>query len=98
MLDLHGAMVAENAEDGEGVLLERIRKIAPRTPLCVALDLHGNVTGKMVANADIMVSFKTYPHIDMYETGEHAGRLLFDGPWIAERRWVSWGNQVPGNP
>jgi microcystin degradation protein MlrC len=76
MLDLHGAMVAENAEDGEGVLLERIRKIAPRTPLCVALDLHGNVTGKMVANADIMVSFKTYPHIDMYETGAHAGRLL----------------------
>ncbi|WP_304360240.1 M81 family metallopeptidase [Collimonas fungivorans] len=78
MLDLHGAMVAENAEDGEGVLLERIRKIAPQTPLCVALDLHGNVTEKMVANADIMVSFKTYPHIDMYETGAHAGRLLAD--------------------
>ncbi|GAC1553465.1 MAG: M81 family metallopeptidase [Collimonas sp.] len=78
MLDLHGAMVAENAEDGEGALLESIRKIAPHTPLCVALDLHGNVTRKMVTNADIIVSFKTYPHIDMYETGEHAGRLLAD--------------------
>ncbi|AMO94402.1 hypothetical protein CFter6_1700 [Collimonas fungivorans] len=78
MLDLHGAMVAENAADGEGELLERIRKIAPYTPICVALDLHGNVTRKMVANADIIVSFKTYPHIDMYETGAHAGRLLAD--------------------
>ena len=78
MLDLHGAMVAENAADGEGELLEKIRRIAPGIPLCVALDLHGNVTQKMVDNADIIVSFKTYPHIDMYETGAHAGRLLLD--------------------
>ena len=76
MLDLHGAVVAQNAQDGEGTLLEKIRKLAPTTPLCVALDLHGNVTQKMVNNADIIVSFKTYPHIDMFETGEHAGRLL----------------------
>ncbi|MGB7192454.1 MAG: M81 family metallopeptidase [Collimonas pratensis] len=78
MLDLHGAMVAENAADGEGILLERIRKIAPHTPLCVALDLHGNVTQKMIDHADIIVSFKTYPHVDMYEAGVHAGRLLAD--------------------
>ena len=67
MLDLHGAMVAENAEDGEGSLLQKIREIAPDTPLCVALDLHGNITQKIIDNADIIVSFKTYPHIDMYE-------------------------------
>ena len=78
MLDLHGAMVAENSDDGEGDLLERIRAIAPDTPLAVALDLHGNISEKIVAHADIIVGFKTYPHIDMYETGEHAGRLLFD--------------------
>lgn len=78
MLDLHGAMVAENSDDGEGDLLERIRKVAPNTPLTLALDLHGNVSRKIVENADIIVGFKTYPHIDMYETGEHAGRLLFD--------------------
>lgn len=78
MLDLHGAMVAENTDDGEGELLEKIRRIAPNTPLCVALDLHANVTQKMVDNADIIVSFKTYPHIDMYETGVHAGHLLLD--------------------
>ena len=76
MLDLHGAMVSEGAEDAEGELLSRIRRVAPQTPMCVALDLHGNVTQKMVDHADVIVSFKTYPHVDMYETGEHAGRLL----------------------
>ena len=78
LLDLHGAMVATNSDDGEGDLLERIRTIAPHTPLAVALDLHANVSRRIVDNADIIVGFKTYPHIDMYETGEHAGRLLFD--------------------
>ncbi|WP_443798194.1 M81 family metallopeptidase, partial [Burkholderia vietnamiensis] len=45
-------------------------------PIAVALDLHANVTQKMVDHADVIVSFKTYPHVDMYETGEHAARLL----------------------
>ena len=81
LLDLHGALVAENAPDGEGELLKAIRAIAPDTPIAVALDLHGNVTPAMVDNANIIVSFKTYPHIDMAETGEHAGRLMMD--WLA---------------
>jgi Uncharacterized conserved protein len=77
LLDLHGAMVAEQTDDGEGDLLERLRQTVPGVPIAVALDLHGNVTQKMIDNADVIVSFKTYPHIDMYETGELAGRLLF---------------------
>ncbi|WP_028221807.1 M81 family metallopeptidase [Paraburkholderia oxyphila] len=76
MLDLHGAMVAEQTPDGEGDLLERVRAALPEAPIAVALDLHGNVTQKMIDNADVIVSFKTYPHVDMYETGEHAARLL----------------------
>ncbi|MGF6259791.1 microcystin degradation protein MlrC [Paraburkholderia youngii] len=78
MLDLHGAMVAENSADGEGDLLARVRASLPHARIAVALDLHGNVTQKMIDNADIIVSFKTYPHVDMYETGAHAARLLFD--------------------
>ncbi len=78
LLDLHGAMATESTDDGEGDLLERVRQAAPGVPIAVALDLHGNVTQKMIDNADVIISFKTYPHIDMYETGEHAGRLLFD--------------------
>ena len=78
LLDLHGAMVAQNSVDGEGDLLARLRAAAPGVPIGVALDLHANVTAAMVGNADVIVGFKTYPHIDMYETGEHAGRLLLD--------------------
>lgn len=78
MLDLHGAMVAENSKDGEGDLLARVRAALPAAPIAVALDLHGNVTQTMIDNADVIVSFKTYPHVDMYETGAHAARLLFD--------------------
>lgn len=78
MLDLHGAMVAENSPDGEGDLLERVRRALPHAPIAVSLDLHANVTQKMIDNADVIVSFKTYPHVDMYESGEHAARLLLD--------------------
>jgi microcystin degradation protein MlrC len=90
LLDLHGAMVAQCADDGEGELLHRIRAVAPDVPLAVALDLHGNITQTMVDAADAMVGFKTYPHIDMYETGAHAARLLFD--WLdgGARPQVAW--------
>lgn len=94
LLDLHGAMVAENSPDGEGDLLERVRAAAPGVPIGVALDLHGNITPKMVANADVMVGFKTYPHIDMYETGEHAGRLLLAMLQDQARYGVRW-HQLP---
>ena len=90
LLDLHGAMVAQGIDDGEGELLRRIRAIAPDVPLAVALDLHGNLTQAMVDAADVIVGFKTYPHIDMYETGAHAARLLFG--WIdgGARPHLAW--------
>ena len=77
-LDLHGAMVAQSTDDGEGDLLERIRAMLPHAPIAVALDLHAQMTAKMIRNSDIIISFKTYPHVDMYETGAHAARLLVD--------------------
>lgn len=90
LLDLHGAMVAEVADDGEGELLRRIRAVAADVPLAVALDLHGNITEAMVDAADVLVGFKTYPHVDMYDTGVHAARLLFG--WLdgGPRPRVAW--------
>jgi microcystin degradation protein MlrC len=76
LLDLHGAMVTERYDDGEGELLSRVRLVAPHVPIGVALDLHANVTPRMVANADVIVGFKTYPHIDMFETGEHVSAII----------------------
>jgi microcystin degradation protein MlrC len=76
-LDLHGAMVAEHFDDGEGEILRRVREaIGPRVPLVASLDLHGNVTRAMVAHADGLVGYRTYPHVDMADTGARAARLL----------------------
>lgn len=76
-LDLHGAMVAEHVEDGEGEILARVRAlIGPGVPLVAALDLHGNVSARMVEAADALVAFRTYPHVDMARTGERAIALL----------------------
>ena len=76
LLDLHGAMVTQSHDDGEGELLARIRRAAPGVPVGVALDLHGNITRKMVENCDVLIGFKTYPHIDMFETGAHVCRVM----------------------
>ncbi|MHA3903343.1 M81 family metallopeptidase [Castellaniella sp. WN] len=76
-LDLHGAMVAEHLDDGEGTLLTRLRSvIGPHVPLVASLDLHANVTRCMLDTADALVAFRTYPHVDMAETGERAAQLL----------------------
>ncbi|HDR9271011.1 TPA: M81 family metallopeptidase [Burkholderia vietnamiensis] len=76
-LDLHGAMVAEHTDDGEGTLLERVRAaVGPDVPVVASLDLHANVTQRMLSRADALVAFRTYPHVDMAETGERAAALL----------------------
>jgi microcystin degradation protein MlrC len=90
MLDLHGAMVAENSSDGEGDLLERVRAVLPDAPIAVSLDLHANVTQKMIDNSDVIVSFKTYPHVDMYQSGAHAARLMFDRVHGRAQPAIAW--------
>lgn len=78
LLDLHGAMVAEHHEDGEGELLARLRHVRPGLPIGAALDSHGNITDRFVANCTVMPGYRTYPHLDMVETGRMAARLLRD--------------------
>ncbi|HEY0851198.1 MAG TPA: M81 family metallopeptidase [Bradyrhizobium sp.] len=76
-LDLHGAMVAEHLDDGEGEILARVRKvIGKEVPLVVSLDLHANVTPEMVEHADALIAYRTYPHVDMAETGRACARHL----------------------
>ena len=77
LLGLHGAMVLEFCEDGEGEILRRIRAACgDETPIAVTLDPHANVSRQMCTLADIIVSFRTYPHIDMRDTGRRAGAIL----------------------
>src|SRR5712691_4215067 len=77
LLHLHGAMVVDSYEDGEGELLTRLRRLlGPEVPVVVTLDLHANVTQAMADNASALIAFRTYPHIDMYERAWQGARLL----------------------
>jgi len=74
-LDLHGAMVAEHTEDGEGELLRRVRGlVGPDMPIVLALDYHSNTTAAMIELSTGMAAYRTYPHVDRAETGRRAAR------------------------
>lgn len=84
-LDLHGAMVTDSHDDGEGELLARLRAaVGPDLPVAVSLDLHANVTRRMVEHAGVIAIFRTYPHLDMAATGARClpllSRVIADGP------------------
>lgn len=75
-LDLHGAMVTEDFEDGEGELLRRLRAaLGEQVPIVISLDYHANVTPAMVELTDGLVGYRTYPHVDRVETGVHAAHV-----------------------
>ena len=77
LLALHGACVTESTEDADGELLAQLRAIVgPTVPIAVTLDLHANVSDRMAAVADILCSYRTYPHTDMRATGLKAAELL----------------------
>ncbi len=75
-LDLHGAALAECAPDAEGELLRRVRAIVGAVPVVVTLDPHANLTALMVGCADVIVPYRTYPHVDMKLVGRRAIGLL----------------------
>ena len=77
-LAMHGAMVSESIDDCEGDILQRVRNIVGEEgPVVVSLDYHANITTKMVNNADIMIGYRTYPHVDFEETGYRAADALY---------------------
>ena len=76
-LELHGAMVTESYDDGEGELLRRVRAaVGPDVPLLVSLDLHANVSAEMVELTDFISSYRTYPHIDWGASGARCAKWL----------------------
>jgi microcystin degradation protein MlrC len=93
LLDLHGAMVTDDHDDGEGTLLARIRAIAPDTPIAVALDMHANLFPAMVDNATVLAGYHTYPHVDVYETGARAGNVLMRVLKSEVKPTKAWGNR-----
>ena len=79
LLDLHGAMVVEGLDDGEGDLIQAVRRVVgPGVPIAVSLDFHGNISETMVREADLLHGYKTYPHVDMGERGAEAAERVLD--------------------
>jgi microcystin degradation protein MlrC len=94
-LDLHGAMVTEHLDDGEGEILARVRNVIGKAvPLVASLDLHANVTPEMVGHADALIAYRKYPHVDMADTGrasaKHLALLLH-----AKQRFTKAFRQLP---
>jgi len=96
-LDLHGAMVTESFDDGEGELLRRIRAIDPKTPIAVSYDMHANLYPAMIDNATVVSGYRTYPHIDTYDTATRAGEIMLKAMRGEIRPVMAWGN-VPMLP
>jgi microcystin degradation protein MlrC len=107
LLYVHGAMVAEGIDDADGHILEAVRKrIGPEIPIVAQLDIHSNVSKRMVEMADVLIGRRTYPEVDMAERGRHCAdvlmRILRDGvrPTMALHQIpMHWGlNQVTAQP
>jgi microcystin degradation protein MlrC len=76
LLALHGAMLPEGMDDGEGPLVAAVREAVGDVPVVVTLDLHGNLSDRLAETADALVAYETYPHVDMAETGRRGLALL----------------------
>ena len=77
LLHLHGAMVTDQLDDGEGHLLESVRRvIGPEVPIVTTLDLHANLTPRIIQNCTAMTGYDTYPHVDMYDRAFEAADIL----------------------
>jgi len=78
LLQLHGAMVSEKHDGVEGYMLEKVRRsVGKEVPVIATLDLHANISKHAVEEADILVGYDTYPHVDTYERGLEAANFMF---------------------
>ena len=77
LLDLHGAMVAEGIDDGEGHILAAVRElVGPQVPILAELDIHSNVSRRMIEMADVLIGRETYPEIDQAERARECADVL----------------------
>ena len=76
IINLHGATVSEEYLDADGEVLQRLRKkLGKNFPIVCTLDKHANISSKMFDNADVLIVFRTCPHLDTYDRGVEAAKL-----------------------
>jgi microcystin degradation protein MlrC len=92
-LDLHGAMVAEHIEDADGELLRRVRQVVGAdVPVVASLDFHANTSLPMVRHASALLAYRTYPHLDMADSGARALRCVMQ---LHTERWLGQWQALP---
>jgi microcystin degradation protein MlrC len=107
LLELHGSMVIEGIDDGEGHVLGAVRElVGPEVPIVGQLDIHSNVSDRMVEMADVLIGRETYPEVDMAARGRECADVLVRMAREALRPTMAlcqipmiWGtNQVTAHP
>jgi microcystin degradation protein MlrC len=97
LLDLHGAMVTQSLDDAEGTLLRRLRERHPTMPVGVALDMHANIYDDIIDHATVVTGYHTYPHVDVYDAGVRAAKVIVATLRGEIQPVMCWGN-VPMLP
>ncbi|MEC8049037.1 MAG: M81 family metallopeptidase [Chloroflexota bacterium] len=79
IVNLHGATVSEEYLDADGEVLLRLRKkLGEDFPIVCTLDKHANISTKMFKNADVLIVFRTCPHLDTYDRGVEAAKIIIE--------------------
>lgn len=76
LVELHGAMVTESETDPDAIILSDMRAEAGDRPIVVVTDFHANHTAARLASVDLLIGYRTNPHIDTWESGRNAARFL----------------------
>jgi len=82
----HGAMRATDSGDPDGELFEMVRSlVGSDVPVIATLDLHANISDKMVDNTDVLIAYRTNPHVDQKERAGQAAMVMAE----------MWGGMKP---
>ena len=81
LLAQHGAAVSEEYPDADGEVTRRVRSlVGPDMPIGMNLDLHTNLSQKMIENTTVTTLYRTNPHLDArpraYECAEMTVRTI----------------------
>lgn len=94
LLELHGAMVTEHLSSGDSEWLQRTRAlVGPKLPIVAVLDFHANLTQNLVDLCDMVLVYRTYPHVDAAACGRLAVEML--APLLQGHRPVRALRQAP---
>jgi microcystin degradation protein MlrC len=77
LLYLHGAMVTERYDDPEAEVLKKTRQIVgDKLPIILVHDLHGNISDSWLEYSNVIIGYKTSPHVDEFDRGLEGGKMI----------------------